>query len=124
MGGNGPLVILDDADIDAAVRATITACFLNAGQSCTAGERVLVDRSVHDAYLERLVDAVGREVRLGDPLDGSDDDGPAQQRADRREGRAPRRARRIERGARSWRAATGAATSAATLFFEPTSSTG
>ena len=58
MGGNGPLVILDDADVAAAVRATITACFLNAGQSCTAGERVLVHRSVHDAYLEQLVDAV------------------------------------------------------------------
>ena len=69
MGGNGPLVVLDDADVEAAVRATITACFLNAGQSCTAGERVLVHRSVHDAYLEQLLDAVRREVRLGDPLD-------------------------------------------------------
>src|SRR5262249_34924453 len=56
MGGNGPLVILDDADVDAAVRATITACFLNAGQSCTAGERVLVDRRIHDAYLARLIE--------------------------------------------------------------------
>ena len=48
MGGNGPLVILDDADLDAAVDATLTACFLNAGQSCTAGERVLVAARVHD----------------------------------------------------------------------------
>ena len=37
MGGNGPLVILDDADLDAAVAAALEACFLNAGQSCTAG---------------------------------------------------------------------------------------
>ncbi|HEX9549715.1 MAG TPA: aldehyde dehydrogenase family protein, partial [Candidatus Limnocylindrales bacterium] len=43
MGGNGPLVILHDADLDAAVTATLTACFLNAGQSCTAGEWILVD---------------------------------------------------------------------------------
>ena len=76
MGGNGPLVILDDADLEAAVRATITACFLNAGQSCTAGERVLVDRSIHDRYLELLVETVRREVRLGDPLDGATTMGP------------------------------------------------
>jgi acyl-CoA reductase-like NAD-dependent aldehyde dehydrogenase len=77
MGGNGPLVILDDADIEAAVRATITACFLNAGQSCTAGERVLVHRAVHDRYLELLVAAVRGEVRLGDPLDPATTMGPA-----------------------------------------------
>jgi acyl-CoA reductase-like NAD-dependent aldehyde dehydrogenase len=76
MGGNGPLVVLDDADLAAAVRATITACFLNAGQSCTAGERVLVDRSIHDRYIELLVDGVGREVRLGNPLDGATTMGP------------------------------------------------
>jgi acyl-CoA reductase-like NAD-dependent aldehyde dehydrogenase len=76
MGGNGPLVILDDADIDAAVTATLTACFLNAGQSCTAGERVLVHRSLHDEYLGRLVAAVKREIHLGDPLDPATTMGP------------------------------------------------
>jgi acyl-CoA reductase-like NAD-dependent aldehyde dehydrogenase len=76
MGGNGPLVILDDADLEKAVTATITACFLNAGQSCTAGERVLVQRSLHDAYLERLLRAVRAEVRLGDPLDERTTMGP------------------------------------------------
>ncbi len=42
MGGNGPLVVMDDADLEAAVSATLGACYLNAGQSCTAGERILV----------------------------------------------------------------------------------
>ena len=42
MGGNGPLVVMDDADVDAAVEAALTACYLCAGQSCTAGERMLV----------------------------------------------------------------------------------
>ncbi|MDP9134374.1 MAG: aldehyde dehydrogenase family protein, partial [Actinomycetota bacterium] len=42
MGGNGPVVVMDDADIDKAVEATVAACFLCAGQSCTAGERLLV----------------------------------------------------------------------------------
>ena len=69
MGGNGPLVILEDADLDAAVTASLTACFLNAGQSCTAGEWILVHEKVHDAYLDRLVRAISRETRLGDPLD-------------------------------------------------------
>ena len=76
MGGNGPLVILADADLEAAVAATLTACFLNAGQSCTAGERVLVDRAVHDEFLERLVAAVAARVRLGDPLDPATTMGP------------------------------------------------
>jgi acyl-CoA reductase-like NAD-dependent aldehyde dehydrogenase len=76
MGGNGPLVILDDADLDAAIAATLTACFLNAGQSCTAGERVLVQRALHDEYLARLIEAVKREVKLGDPLDAATTMGP------------------------------------------------
>jgi acyl-CoA reductase-like NAD-dependent aldehyde dehydrogenase len=68
LGGNGPLVILEDADLDRAVAATLTACFLNAGQSCTAGERILVHERVHAEYVRRLAAAVEREIRLGDPL--------------------------------------------------------
>jgi acyl-CoA reductase-like NAD-dependent aldehyde dehydrogenase len=76
MGGNGPLVVLDDADLTAAVDATLVACFLNAGQSCTAGERILVSEEVHDDYLERLSAAVAAGVRLGDPFDASTTMGP------------------------------------------------
>src|SRR5205809_1407721 len=76
MGGNGPLVILEDADLDAAVAGTLTACFLNAGQSCTAGERILVHEEAHDEYLERLTTAVGREIKLGDPFDEATTMGP------------------------------------------------
>jgi succinate-semialdehyde dehydrogenase/glutarate-semialdehyde dehydrogenase len=68
MGGNGPLVVLEDADLDRAVAATLTACFLNAGQSCTAGELILVHRDVHDAYLDKLRSAIASEIRLGDPF--------------------------------------------------------
>jgi acyl-CoA reductase-like NAD-dependent aldehyde dehydrogenase len=76
MGGNGPLVILEDADLDAAVAGTLTACFLNAGQSCTAGERILIHESVHDAYLTRLRAAIDGEIRLGDPFDEATTMGP------------------------------------------------
>jgi succinate-semialdehyde dehydrogenase/glutarate-semialdehyde dehydrogenase len=68
MGGNGPLVVLEDADVEAAVQATLTACFLCAGQSCTAGERILVHRAVHDEYVERLARAVTEQIVLGDPF--------------------------------------------------------
>jgi succinate-semialdehyde dehydrogenase/glutarate-semialdehyde dehydrogenase len=68
MGGNGPLVVLDDADVDAAVEATLAAAFLCAGQSCTAGERFLVHEDVHDEYLEKLTAAIAGAIRLGDPF--------------------------------------------------------
>ncbi len=119
MGGNGPLVILDDADVDKAVAATITACFLNAGQSCTAGERVLVDRRIHDRYLEALIAAVSTEVRLGDPLDGATTMGPLNNertaaKTEHQVGEA------IERGATLHAGGHRAPRHGSPLFFEPT----
>jgi acyl-CoA reductase-like NAD-dependent aldehyde dehydrogenase len=76
MGGNGPMVILDDADLEAAVEATLSACFLCAGQSCTAGERLLVHEAVRDEYVERLARRVEETIRLGDPLDDATTMGP------------------------------------------------
>ncbi len=75
MGGNGPVVVLDDADLDAAARATAVGCFVNAGQVCSSSERVLVGAAVHDAFAERMVDAAG-EVRLGDPFGSETTMGP------------------------------------------------
>ena len=68
MGGNGPLVVLDDADLDAAADAAITACFLCAGQSCTAGERLLVHHDVRAEFVERLAARAAANSQLGDPL--------------------------------------------------------
>jgi acyl-CoA reductase-like NAD-dependent aldehyde dehydrogenase len=76
MGGNGPLVLLDDGDVEAAVQATLTACFLCAGQSCTAGERILVHQAVYDEYVELLGRRVGEQIRLGDPFDDRTTMGP------------------------------------------------
>src|ERR1700751_4780401 len=69
MGGNGPLVVMDDADVEAAVEATLTACYLCAGQSCTAGERILVHRAVRDEFVELLARRVAERGLLGDPFD-------------------------------------------------------
>jgi acyl-CoA reductase-like NAD-dependent aldehyde dehydrogenase len=76
MGGNGPLVVMDDADLDAAVDAALTACFLCAGQSCTAGERLLVHSAVAEDFVERLAAAVSQRIRLGDPFSDATTMGP------------------------------------------------
>ncbi len=76
MGGNGPLVVMEDADIDAAVDATLTACYLCAGQSCTAGERILVHRAVRDEFVELLARRVTERILLGDPFDDATTMGP------------------------------------------------
>ena len=68
LGGNGPMVVLDDADIEGAAEASVTASFLCAGQSCTAGERYLVQEAVYDEFVERVDAVVARAVRLGDPF--------------------------------------------------------
>ncbi|MBV9334419.1 MAG: aldehyde dehydrogenase, partial [Solirubrobacterales bacterium] len=76
MGGNGPLVVMNDADLEAAVEATLTACYLCAGQSCTAGERILVHRAVRDEFVDRLARRVTERVVLGDPFNDATTMGP------------------------------------------------
>lgn len=76
LGGNGPMVVLDDADLEAAAEASLQASLLCAGQSCTAGERFLVHEAVHDEFVERVVAATRRTVRLGNPLDPDTTMGP------------------------------------------------
>jgi succinate-semialdehyde dehydrogenase/glutarate-semialdehyde dehydrogenase len=76
MGGNGPVVVMDDANVDAAVGATLTACYLCAGQSCTAGERILVHAAVRDEFVEKLARRVTERVLLGDPFDDATTMGP------------------------------------------------
>jgi succinate-semialdehyde dehydrogenase/glutarate-semialdehyde dehydrogenase len=75
LGGNGPIVVFQDADIDRAVEGVITGCFLCAGQSCTAGERILVQRDFQDVFIDRLADAVSK-IQLGDPFDDATTMGP------------------------------------------------
>src|SRR5436190_57400 len=68
MGGNGPLVVLEDADLEAAADAALTGCFLCAGQSCTAGERLLVHEAVRGEFVARLAERAAERVHLGDPF--------------------------------------------------------
>lgn len=66
LGGNGPTIVLDDADLGKAAEAIAAGAFFNAGQTCAATEVVLVERSVHDE-LARLVTQEAKKVRLGSP---------------------------------------------------------
>lgn len=58
MGGKNPLVVLDDANLDAAVAAAIDGAFYQTGQRCTASSRLIVQSKVHDAYVEKMVAAM------------------------------------------------------------------
>lgn len=75
LGGNGPIVVMEDADLDLAVQATVDGAYYCAGQVCTAAERVLVHTDVHDLYVEKLI-AATKSVKVGDPLDASTTMGP------------------------------------------------
>jgi acyl-CoA reductase-like NAD-dependent aldehyde dehydrogenase len=76
LGGNGPMVLLEDADLELATEAAIEAAYLCAGQSCTAGERFLVHAAVRAEFAERVVAATRERVRLGDPFDPETTMGP------------------------------------------------
>jgi acyl-CoA reductase-like NAD-dependent aldehyde dehydrogenase len=76
MGGNGPFVVLEDADLEAAAAAASVGCFLGAGQSCSAAERLLVHEAVREEFVALLAGEVRREVRIGDPLDDATTMGP------------------------------------------------
>lgn len=66
LGGNAPLIVMDDVDIDKAARLAVKGSYKNSGQRCTAVKRILVHEAIADAFVERLV-ALTEEVRYGDP---------------------------------------------------------
>ena len=73
--GNGPQIVFDDADLDAAADAAVFGAHFVSGQCCVATERLLVHDSVHDAMVDLLVDRAAA-VTLGDPLDDTTLMGP------------------------------------------------
>src|SRR5262245_50106403 len=73
--GNGPLIVLSDADVEAAAKAAVYGAYVCSGQVCCATERVLVDRAVHSTFLEAVLSEADA-VRLGDPFDEQTTLGP------------------------------------------------
>lgn len=75
LGGKSPQIVLDDADLDAVLPAIVGAGFMNSGQACVAGTRILIPETRMAEFLPRLKAAV-EAVRVGDPNDPATDIGP------------------------------------------------
>ncbi len=75
LGGKNPNVIFADADLPAAIDNALTAVFLDSGQVCSAGARLIVEASIHDQVVDQLV-ARAQDIRLGGPFDDDAETGP------------------------------------------------
>ncbi|MDZ4393200.1 NAD-dependent succinate-semialdehyde dehydrogenase [Cypionkella sp.] len=75
LGGNAPVLVFDDADIDKAIAGTLAAKFRNAGQTCVCANRIYVQSGIYDAFAERLAVAV-RQLSVGPALEDAFDQGP------------------------------------------------
>ena len=76
LGGKSPNIIFEDADLNKAVAGALAGIFGATGQTCIAGSRLLVQRSVHDEVARRLVERA-RRIKLGNPLDRATEMGTA-----------------------------------------------
>ncbi|WP_104494822.1 aldehyde dehydrogenase family protein [Acinetobacter indicus] len=75
LGGNAPLVVLDDADLDLAVELAVMGRFLHQGQICMSTNRIIVDAKVHDSFVGKLVER-SKSIPFGDPNDEATVIGP------------------------------------------------
>jgi len=75
LGGSDPFIVLADADLELAVKNAVLSRMLNSGQSCIAAKRFIVERKVHDGFLEAFRKGV-ESLRVGDPLNENTDVGP------------------------------------------------
>jgi aldehyde dehydrogenase (NAD+) len=66
LGGKSPNIVFDDADLDQAVKGVVSGIFAASGQSCQAGSRLLLQKSIHDVFVEKLI-AFVRDAKIGDP---------------------------------------------------------
>jgi len=75
LGGKGPNLIFEDADLDAAVQGSLFAAYHNQGQACIAGSRIFVHTSIWDVFLKRFLERI-RSIRIGNPLEETTQMGP------------------------------------------------
>nr|WP_319374223.1 lactaldehyde dehydrogenase [uncultured Methanobacterium sp.] len=75
LGGNDPLVVMDDANLKAAVMGAVGGSYLNAGQVCIAVKRIIVHEKVADQFIEDLVSRT-KKLKIGDPMDPETEMGP------------------------------------------------
>lgn len=82
LGGKSPIVVFADADLDSAANAVIAGIFAATGQSCVAGSRLLVENSIREEFVARLVKKA-EAIRIGDPQDHATEMGPLATRRQR-----------------------------------------
>ena len=75
LGGNAPVIVFDDADLDAAVAGAAASKYRNSGQTCICANRILVQDGIYDAFVEKLTALVG-SFRVGDGMDENTTHGP------------------------------------------------
>lgn len=75
LGGNAPVIIFDDADLDQAVQGALASKYRNSGQTCICANRLLVQEGIYDAFIEKFAAAV-QEFKLGHGFDGDTTHGP------------------------------------------------
>jgi 5-carboxymethyl-2-hydroxymuconic-semialdehyde dehydrogenase len=75
LGGKNPVIVFDDADLDRALDAVVFMIYSLNGERCTSSSRLLVQRSIHDAFVARLAERV-RRLKVGHPLDPATEVGP------------------------------------------------
>jgi succinate-semialdehyde dehydrogenase / glutarate-semialdehyde dehydrogenase len=120
LGGNAPLIVFDDADIELAVAGAMASKFRNAGQTCVCANRIMVQAGIHDAFVERLK-AETAALAVGDGLEADVTQGPliteaAVEKVERHVADAISRGAQVELGGK--RHARGG------TFYEPTVLTG
>jgi aldehyde dehydrogenase (NAD+) len=82
LGGKGPNIVLEDADLETAVDGSLFAFLAHCGQGCESGTRLLLQSPIHDEFVARMVERV-KTLVIGDPLDYDTDLGPVYSRAQR-----------------------------------------
>ncbi|HEY6894264.1 MAG TPA: aldehyde dehydrogenase family protein, partial [Rhodanobacteraceae bacterium] len=75
LGGKSPNIVFEDAEFEAAVLGVISGIFAATGQTCIAGSRLLLQRSIHDRFVKRLVE-VAEQARVGNPMEPTTNVGP------------------------------------------------
>ena len=75
VGGNAPFIVFEDADIDAAVEGALISKYRNSGQTCVCTNRILVQESIHDAFVAKLVAATA-DLKMGNGLEDGVQQGP------------------------------------------------
>lgn len=116
LGGNAPLIVFDDADLEEAVQGALASKFRNAGQTCVCANRLLVQNGIHDAFVARLTEVVAA-MKLGNGLEDDVTQGPliderAREKVQRHIADALEKGGQLHTG--------GAAVEGAGTFFQPT----